>query len=99
MEAAGPNLGAGNNFGVGLWRQRSGARGPQDETRAADEESGREHSPLPAVERIRAVVAEDEKAAGGNDLRGDAAGGHRRKQIGFRDGMSSDKKPSGVCFN
>src|SRR5947208_5554365 len=99
METARPDIGPRHNFGIGLWRQGPGARGPQDETCATDEKSGREDSPLPAVERIGAVVAEDEKASGRNNLRGNAAGSHRRKYVGFRDRMSADKETAGVRFN
>src|SRR5689334_6984964 len=55
--------------GVRLRLRQAAAPRPEDEACAADDEVARQHAPAAAVPRVLAVVAGDEVAARGDDLR------------------------------
>src|ERR1051326_1838259 len=75
MRVRGDGAGRAHRRGVGLRLRRAAAPRPEDEAGAADDEVARQYAPTAAVPRVLAVVAGDEVAAGGDDLRGDDAGG------------------------
>src|SRR5258708_32977579 len=81
--------------GVRRWIGTGAAGGPQNHDGAADETLTRQDAPLARVERIAAVVAEDEVAVGRNDLRGDRAAGCRFGQIRLREGQDAARRPAG----
>ena len=62
------------------------------------DESAREDAPLAAIERIRAVIAEDEEASRRDDLRRDRSGRRRCDDVRLCGCVSGDEQPAVVRF-